>query len=106
MTLNDDDFLPFFEALALLAPPIPVILTMPQVSDDFLALQMRARAAGAVDLIPLFRLVGSDFAVYRDALAQKVRMVFEAMGLMLSQDDALTAAATALRVVLRNETLF
>jgi diguanylate cyclase (GGDEF)-like protein len=106
MTLDDDDFLAFFEALALVIPTIPVVLTMPQVSDDFSALQVRARAAGAVDLIPLFRLVGSDFGVYRDALAQKVITVFDAMGMTLEHEDALTAATTALRIVLRNETLF
>ena len=33
MTLNNDDFVAFFEAMAL--DPIPVMITMAQRSDDF-----------------------------------------------------------------------
>jgi hypothetical protein len=105
-TVDEDGFTDFCEALAIAFPPIPLLMTMTERSDDFLVLRARARAAGAVDLIPLFRLVGSDFLVYRDALAEKVAAVFEAMGEAISQEEARAAAATALRTVLRNETLF
>jgi hypothetical protein len=106
LTLNNDEFSTFFEALAVSFPPIPILLTMAEMSDDFLALRERAIAAGALDLITLFRLASSDFLVYRDALAQKVALVFDAMGFTIPHEQALIAAATALRAVLRNETLF
>jgi hypothetical protein len=104
-TINED-FLPFFEALALSFEPIPVMLTMAERSDDFTALQESARAAGAVELVPLFRWVGTDFRVYRDALAQRVVAVMMAMGRSVAPEAAEVAAAAALRAVLRNETLF
>ena len=66
----------------------------------FLGLRERAQAAGAVDLVPLFRLVGSDFLRYRDALAQKVMLVLDAMGLSVTYVDASAAAATALKTML------
>ncbi len=106
LTVNNADFASFFEALAVSFEPIPVLLTMPELSNDFPVLRERACAAGAVDLVPLFRLVGSDFLVYRDALAQKVVGVGAAMGVTILQEDAMMAAAAALRTVLRNETLF
>jgi diguanylate cyclase (GGDEF)-like protein len=104
--VHEDGLTAFCKALNISFPTIPLLLTMAERSDDFLELRGRSRRAGALDLIPLFRLVGSDFLVYRDALAQKVEILFEAMGLSIPFDDILAAAAAALRTVLRNETLF
>lgn len=106
LTVSNQDFVAFFEALEFSFSPIPVVLTMPERSDDFPVLRERARAAGAVDLVALFRLAGSDFLVYRDALAQKVTVVLAAMGIAIPLEVAMAAAAVALRAVLRNETLF
>lgn len=106
LTVNNGDFVAFFEALAVSFEPIPVLFTMPELANDFPDLRECACAAGAVDLVPLFRLVGSDFLVYRDALAQKVTVVLAAMGVAIPQEDARVAAAAALRTVLRNDTLF
>jgi diguanylate cyclase (GGDEF)-like protein len=104
MTL-DDDFIPFFEAVSISFDSIPILLTTADVSDDFLALRQRVRAAGALDLIPL-SLESSDFLAYRYDLAHKVVTVFVALKQSLSLNDALIAADIALRTLLHNETLF
>jgi diguanylate cyclase (GGDEF)-like protein/PAS domain S-box-containing protein len=106
LTLHDD-FSAFMEAMASAFPPIPVMFTMAEVSEDFPHLRERARQAGAIDLVPLFRLAGADFLDYRDDLARKVGLVLSSLGAALPPEDTLlTAAATALRTALRNETLF
>jgi hypothetical protein len=106
LTLHDD-FSAFIEAMSSAFPPIPVMFTMAEVSNDFPRLRERAQMAGAIDLIPLFRLAGADFLDYRDDLARKVAVVLSALGAILPHEDVLlTAAATALRTALRNETLF
>jgi diguanylate cyclase (GGDEF)-like protein len=102
-----DDFSTFLEAMSSAFPPIPVIFTTAEVSDHFSKLRESAQQAGALDLIPLFRIAGADFLDYRDDLARKVALVLSALGAELPHEDTLlTAAATALRTALRNETLF
>ncbi len=106
LTLKDD-FSEFMEGMASAFPPMPIMFTMAEGTDDFPTLREKARLAGAIDLIPLFRLAGADFLDYRDDLARKVTLVLEALGAPLPHHDTLlTAAAAALRTALRNETLF
>jgi hypothetical protein len=101
------DFVPFFEALDAAFAPIPVILTMAEDSARFEALRIQAIQAGAVDLVPAFRFVGSDFLQYQDDLAKKAAIVLNALGSPQNDVRQLRdAAAAALRSVLRNETLF
>jgi diguanylate cyclase (GGDEF)-like protein len=101
------DFSAFFEALDAAFAPIPVILTMADDSIRFDELRSEAIQAGAVDLIPAFRFVGSDFLEYQADLARKAALVLNTLGSHLHDDEQLrNAAANALRSVLKNETLF
>jgi diguanylate cyclase (GGDEF)-like protein len=100
------DLLAFFDFLRANYSSLPVMLSKGMDTSVDEALRASAIQAGALDLLPGFRLRGSNLLSNASDIAQKVSLVLETLQWPPVEEAIQQAAFNALQSLIRNETLF
>jgi diguanylate cyclase (GGDEF)-like protein len=100
------DMFGFFEFLRSNYTNLSVILSKGMDTSMDESLRTAAIGAGALDLLPGFRLRGSNLPANATDIVQKVALVLEALNWPPAHDAIEQSAMNALQALIRNETLF
>jgi diguanylate cyclase (GGDEF)-like protein len=100
------DLFGFFEFLRSNYANLSVMLSKGMDTSMDESLRAAAVQAGALDLLPGFRLRGSNLLSNATDIVQKVALVLEALNWPPTHDAIEQSAINALQALIRNETLF